>query len=167
MKKQPIQSSKYVMRLSMLRTISALAAMLLAATTIPFAARAAEESKEQVVAQVRSALEAQQAAWNRGDIDTFTTTYDRDAIFVSGDEITRGSQTILERYKKKYSDRAKMGTLTFSDLEITALGESAAVVLGRWSLKRANDEPHGRFTLIFRKTPDSWRIVHDHTSSAQ
>ena len=90
----------------------------------------------------------------------------RDAVFVSGDDITRGAHTILERYKKKYSDRAKMGTLTFADLEITALSENAAVVLGRWSLKRASDEPHGRFTLIFRKTPDGWRIVHDHTSSA-
>jgi uncharacterized protein (TIGR02246 family) len=151
----------------MLRTISTLAAMFLAATNLSTAASAEPESKDQVVAQVRAALDAQQAAWNRGDIDTFTTTYDRDAIFVSGDEVTRGSQTILERYKKKYSDRAKMGTLTFSDLEITALSENAAVVLGRWSLKRANDEPHGRFTLIFRKTPDGWRIVHDHTSSAQ
>ena len=146
----------------MLRTISVLAAMFFAATNIP-----AEESKDQVVAQIRSALDAQQAAWNRGDIDAFTTTYDRDAVFVSGDEITRGSQTILERYKKKYSDRAKMGTLTFADLEITSLSDNAAVVLGRWSLKRASDEPHGRFTLIFRKIPDGWRIVHDHTSSAQ
>lgn len=122
--------------------------------------------KEQIAVEVRAAMTAQQAAWNRGDIDTFTTTYDRDAVFVSGDEITRGSQTILERYKKKYSDRAKMGTLTFSDLEITSLSDNAAVVLGRWSLKRAADEPHGRFTLIFRKTADGWRIVHDHTSSA-
>jgi uncharacterized protein (TIGR02246 family) len=146
----------------MLRTISVLAAMFFAATNIP-----AQESKDQVVAQIRSTLDAQQAAWNRGDIDAFTTTYARDAVFVSGDEITRGSQTILERYKKKYSDRAKMGTLTFSDLEITPLSDNAAVVLGRWSLKRASDEPHGRFTLLFRKTPDGWRIVHDHTSSAQ
>jgi uncharacterized protein (TIGR02246 family) len=167
MKKQPINSPEHVMRLSMLRTISALAAMFFAATDFPIAAPAPAESNDQVVVQVRAALDAQRAAWNRGDIDIFTTTYDRDAVFVSGDEITRGSQTILERYKKKYSDRAKMGTLTFSGLEITPLGENAAVVLGRWSLKRANDEPHGRFTLIFRKTPDGWRIVHDHTSSAQ
>ena len=152
------------MRLSMLRTVSALAAILFAAAITPVAGA---ESKDQVVSQVRAALEAQQVAWNRGDLDAFTATYDRDAVFVSGDEITRGAQAVLERYKKKYSDREKMGTLTFSDLEITPVGESAAVVLGRWRLKRVNDEPHGRFTLIFRKTPDGWRIVHDHTSAAQ
>jgi ketosteroid isomerase-like protein len=73
---------------------------------------------------------------------------------------------VRERYYKKYSDRAKMGVLTFSDLEITPLARDVAVVLGRWQLKRARDQPHGRFTLIFRLTNDGWRIGHDHTSAA-
>jgi len=47
------------------------------------------------------------------------------------------------------------------------LSPDAAVVLGRWRLARANDEPHGRFTLIFRRMPEGWRIVHDHTSAAK
>jgi ketosteroid isomerase-like protein len=59
-----------------------------------------------------------------------------------------------------------MGTLTFSDLEIEQLGPNSAVALGRWELKRASDSLYGRFTLILRKTPDGWRIVHDHTSAA-
>ncbi len=59
-----------------------------------------------------------------------------------------------------------MGTLTFSDLDVTVLSPDAAMVLGRWHLQRAKDEPHGRFTLIFRRMKQGWRIVHDHTSSA-
>jgi ketosteroid isomerase-like protein len=59
-----------------------------------------------------------------------------------------------------------MGELTFSDLEVTVLSKDSAVVLGRWLLKRSKDEPHGRFTLIFKKTKQGWRIIHDHTSSA-
>ncbi|HXP33908.1 MAG TPA: nuclear transport factor 2 family protein, partial [Chthoniobacterales bacterium] len=73
---------------------------------------------------------------------------------------------VLDRYKKKYSDRAKMGTLTFSNLEITPLSNDSAVALGSWKLNRANDQPYGRFTLIFRRFPEGWRIVHDHTSAA-
>jgi len=80
--------------------------------------------------------------------------------------LRRGWETVRARYLKKYSDRAKMGRLTFSDLEITPITADAAVVLGRWKLNRAQDRPHGRFTLIFRKTADGWRIVHDHTSAA-
>jgi ketosteroid isomerase-like protein len=119
-------------------------------------------------AQIRSVLHAQQDAWNRGDIDRFMNGYARSAstVFVSEDTIRRGWETVRDRYRKRYSDRAKMGTLAFSDLEITLLSSDAAVVLGRWSLKRANDQPHGRFTLIFKRLPEGWRIVHDHTSAA-
>ena len=60
-----------------------------------------------------------------------------------------------------------MGTLTFSEIEVTPLSADSALVLGRWTLQRANDKPHGRFTLIFKRLPDGWRIVHDHTSAAK
>ena len=87
-------------------------------------------------------------------------------VFISEDTIRRGWETVRDRYTAKYSNRAKMGRLTFSDLEITLLCSDAAVVLGRWRLERAKDRPHGRFTLIFKRLPDGWRIVQDHTSAA-
>jgi ketosteroid isomerase-like protein len=75
-------------------------------------------------------------------------------------------KTVRDRYKKKYPSSTKMGTLKFSDLEITPLSSDWAVATGRWKLKRANDQPHGRFTLILKHLPEGWRIVHDHTSAA-
>ncbi len=120
------------------------------------------------VAEIQSVLSAQQNAWNRGDIDAFMKGYAQSAstVFVSGDEVGRGWETVRDRYRIRYSDRAKMGALSFSDTEVTMLSPDAAVVLGLWRLKRANDEPHGRFTLIFKRLPEGWRIVHDHTSAA-
>src|SRR5439155_23985365 len=117
---------------------------------------------------IRAVLDAQAAAWNRGDIEGYMNGYDRSpkTEFVGGDSITRGWQEVLDRYKKRYDTREKLGTLTFSDLEITMLSKDAALVLGRWRLKRANDEPHGTFSLLFRKTKAGWRIVHDHSSAA-
>jgi uncharacterized protein (TIGR02246 family) len=119
-----------------------------------------------VVAAIRAVLDAQVAAWNRGDIEGFMDGYWRstETVFVSGDTLTRGWAVVLERYKKGYATREKMGTLLFSDLEIKVIGKDAAVALGRWQLTRAADTPHGRFTLIFRRKPEGWRIVHDHTS---
>jgi len=130
--------------------------------------RAAPEQSANPVTEIQCVLRRQQDAWNRGDIDGFMNGYARSpsTVFVSGDEVRRGWETVRERYRGKYSDRAKMGTLAFSDIEITPLSADAAVVLGRWRLKRANDEPHGRFTLIFRRLREGWRIVHDHTSAA-
>jgi uncharacterized protein (TIGR02246 family) len=123
---------------------------------------------EEPSAAIRAVIEVQRDAWNRGDVEGYMDGYDRSdkTVFVSGDSVTHGWQTVLDHYKKSYDTREKMGTLTFSDLEITVLGKDSAVVLGRWSLKRANDQPHGTFTLIFRKTKTGWKIVHDHTSSA-
>jgi ketosteroid isomerase-like protein len=129
---------------------------------------AASEQPPNSAAEIQSVLTAQQDAWNRGDIDAFMNGYARSAstVFVSEDEVGRGWETVRDRYRVKYSDRAKMGTLSFSEIEVTMLSSDAAVVLGRWKLKRAKDEPHGRFTLIFKRLPEGWRIVHDHTSAA-
>jgi ketosteroid isomerase-like protein len=139
----------------------------------------AELPNANIISEIQSLLRAQEDAWNRGDIEEFMNGYwqSDQTVFVSGDEVTRGWQKVLDRYKTKYSDRAKMGTLTFSDLEITPLSNDSVVALGRWSLKRANDQPsqgygvasqpHGRFTLIFRKFSDGWKIIHDHTSTAE
>jgi ketosteroid isomerase-like protein len=133
----------------------------------PFVCAASEQSPNSV-AEIQSVLTAQQDAWNRGGIDTFMNGYAQSAstVFISEDNVERGWQTVRERYRVKYSDRAKMGTLSFSEIEVTMLSADAAVVLGRWRLKRANDEPHGRFTLVFKRLPEGWRIVHDHTSAA-
>jgi|SRR5207302_3748227 len=131
-------------------------------------ARSLAAQDQDAVSEIQNVLRAQQDAWNRGDVDAFMSGYWRSdqTVFASGDEVTRGWQKVLDRYKKKYSDRSKMGTLAFSDLEITPLSDDSAVVLGAWKLDRTNDQPHGRFTLIFRRFPEGWRIVHDHTSAA-
>ena len=115
---------------------------------------------------IRAVLEAQAAAWNRGDVDGFMAGYARSpkTTFVSGNEVRRGWQTVHDRYAKKYNSREKMGTLTFSGLTITPLCDEAAMVLGSWSLRRNADRPHGKFTLLFRRLPEGWRIVMDHTS---
>ena len=132
------------------------------ASDAPAASRAAPTD------EIRAVIQAQEDAWNRGDIDGFMNGYARaeSTSFVSEDTVRRGWETVRARYQEKYSDRAKMGTLAFSELEINMLSNDSAVVLGRWQLQRANDQPHGRFTLIFRRTKDGWKIVHDHTSAA-
>jgi uncharacterized protein (TIGR02246 family) len=129
---------------------------------------AAAPVEAEMPSDIRSIMAAQEAAWNHGDIDGFMNGYarSRTTIFVSGDTITRGWQTVRDRYKKKYATAEQMGRLAYSDLEIRSIGSDAAIVLGRWELKRKTDQPHGRFTLIFSLTSEGWRIVHDHTSSA-
>ena len=121
----------------------------------------------QISQAIRAVMEAQQAAWNRGDIDGFMDGYERaeTTTFVSGDEIMRGWQTVLDRYKQRYSSPGMMGSLTFSELEVQTVGPSYALANGRWQLTRANDSPHGRFTLLFHQISAGWRIIQDTTTS--
>jgi ketosteroid isomerase-like protein len=124
-----------------------------------------ESQKRKIESDIRTLMNEQVAAWNSGDIEGFMGGYwNSDKLVFVSSNVTRGWQPTLDRYKKSYDTRAKMGTLSFSDLEITVLSKDAAVVLGSWELKRQNDNPKGKFTLIFRKFKDGWRIVHDHTS---
>ena len=112
-------------------------------------------------------LNAQQAAWNRGDVDAFLTGYwqSPEVTFSGSNGVSRGWDEVLARYKRNYPDRAAMGQLDFSELEFRFLGPDAALVLGRWHLKRENDELGGVFSLVWQRFPDGWKIIHDHTST--
>jgi ketosteroid isomerase-like protein len=129
----------------------------------PLASAVSPEGPE---AQIRAVLDAQVAAWNRGDVPAFMQGYwnSPDTEFVGSSGIVRGWQPVLDRYRKAYPDRAAMGHLDFSGLEIEVLSPDAALVVGHFRLERQSDSPSGVFTLIFRKFPEGWRIIHDHTS---
>lgn len=130
----------------------------------------AQSRSDKAEASIRELMSKQAAAWNRGDIEGFMQGYwnSPEMRFVSGDNVARGWQAALDRYKKSYDSKAKMGVLTFSGLEVSVLSKDSAVVLGSWNLDReidgVKDNPHGKFTLIFRKFKDGWKIIHDHTS---
>jgi uncharacterized protein (TIGR02246 family) len=117
---------------------------------------------------IRAILDAQQQAWNRGDINAFLTGYwhSPDLTFSGSNGIFRGWDAVQARYKKNYPGRSAMGALDFSNLEFRFLGPDAALVLGHWHLKREKDELGGVFTLVLRRFPEGWRIIHDHTSAS-
>ena len=118
---------------------------------------------------ISAVLSAQQTAWNRGDVDAFLLGYWRSPqlTFSGSSGVARGWDGVLARYKKNYPDKAAMGQLDFSELEFRFLGPDAALVLGRWHLKREKDDLGGVFTLVWQRFPDGWKVVHDHTSAVE
>ena len=122
-------------------------------------------------AEVRALLDAQVSAWNRGDLEAFMAGYWRspELVFCSGATVTKGWDATLERYRKRYqAEGREMGRLTFDAIDVMALGEDAAFARGAYRLRlRDGSEPNGLFTLVLRRFPDGFRIVHDHTSAAE
>jgi beta-aspartyl-peptidase (threonine type) len=148
------------------RSVPAVAGLMLALT--PALALADEPKEADAAKKIAQVLEMQALAWNKGDLKGFMAGYWKspDLTFYSGKDKTRGWQATLERYEKRYQAEGKeMGKLTFSELEIDVLGTNSAVVRGRWKVVTSKETLGGLFTLIFKKTPDGWRIVHDHTSA--
>lgn len=123
-------------------------------------------SARQAVQQV---LDEQAAAWNRGDLDGFMAGYWNSAdLSYYGGDVRRGWQSVREHYRQRYPAGTKgLGTLTFSDLDIEVLAPDRAWVRGRWQLDHEGQSQSGVFTLVLRKMPEGWRIVHDHTSQSR
>jgi ketosteroid isomerase-like protein len=135
---------------------------------VPTLARTQDNSPD-VKTSVEHVLREQQSAWNRRDLEAFMSGYwhSPELTFFSGAQRSSGWQAALDRYRKVYQSEGKeMGKLEFSDLQIEPLAVDAAFVRGAWHLTMSDGKtPHGLFTLVFRKFPDGWKIIHDHTAA--
>ncbi len=110
----------------------------------------------------------QEAAWNRGDIDSFAQGYKEspDTLFITR-LVSRGYAGLIAAYHQDYPNRAAMGTLAFSELEVHRLDDTFAVCIGKYHLDRGKKDggnADGLFSLVFEKTEKGWKIVVDHTT---
>ena len=139
-----------------------------------FTSNAIAQSASSDEEAIRAVITAQTAAWNRADIPAFMQSYEDspDTTFI-GLTLRKGYQPILLRYQTAYTSPEQMGKLTFTDLEIRLLPSACgktefAAVTGKFHLDRnARGEAKkddGIFSLVWRKGPNGWKIILDHTS---
>jgi beta-aspartyl-peptidase (threonine type) len=123
------------------------------------------------VAAIQQVLDKQVQDWNKGNLDAFLEGYWKSpkVVFLSGGSRNVGFEAMRDRYVKRYKAEGKaMGRVVFSEVEIETLGPDSAFVRGRWGLTMPDGKkPGGLFTLIFKKFPEGWKIIHDHTSVAE
>lgn len=112
---------------------------------------------------VQAAMAAQEAAWDRGDVRGFMAAYAEDACFITAKERTCGREEVTRRYLRSYPDQAAMGDLRFGIGEVLAVGADHAWCTGTWTLVRRADTLSGGFSLLWRKGPDGWLVLRDHT----
>ena len=147
------------------------AAVLTLLLTVTLSARAQNSQLKTATQQeldVIKVLLAQEAAWNKGDLETFIQGYKNspDTLFITR-QVFRGVDGMLEEYRHNYPTKAAMGTLAFSELEVHPLDENFAVVIGKYHLDRNKKEggnTNGIFSLVFEKTDKGWKIIIDHTT---
>lgn len=134
-------------------------------------AEISQQARDEVEESVKHLLVSQIEAWNQGQLEGFMQGYwhSPELTFFSGASITKGWEPTLQRYRERYKAQGReMGQLQFQDLNIDVLDRHSAVVTGKFQLTMSNGKtPHGLFTLVVKRLPVGWRIVHDHTCAAE
>lgn len=162
-----------ILRHGSIRTALVLTAvtLLVLLALVLFVVRGGRAFSQTDAEAVKRVLVEQQSAWNKGDLEAFMAGYHRspEMTFFAGGEPRRGWDDALARYRDRYQGQGKeMGQLTFSDLQIDGAGPDNAWVRGRWHVAFSDGKTaNGLFTLVLRRFPEGWRIVHDHTSEAE
>ena len=113
-------------------------------------------------------LNKQEKDWNRGDIDEFMKGYlkSEKLVFSGSSGPIYGWKATLDRYKKTYSDKEKMGKLKFEILNVIALSPEVIQLQGKFNLTRSIGDAFGYFTLNWIKVKNRWYIISDHTSGS-
>jgi uncharacterized protein (TIGR02246 family) len=145
--------------------------LLILTLVLSAAAQTTPASANITTAAITAVLRAQVAAWNHHDLNAFMSGYwnSSELTFFSGGHENHGWQQALDHYRATYASPGHdMGKLEFANLRVEPLGPDAAFVRGEYHLTMPDGKtPHGLFTLIFRKFPDGWKIIHDHSSAAE
>lgn len=117
-------------------------------------------------AQIRAATLASAEAWNRGDLPGHLAIYVDTVTFMTGKGPRPGVAAIEQSFTNTYfRDGRPKQNLAFEQVTVRPLGRDAALETGRFVLSGGGEpEQSGWFTLVWVRTPEGWRAVHDHSS---
>jgi len=116
--------------------------------------------------EVTKILLAQQASWNKGDLDGYLAYYKNapDTLAILEGPV-RGLQNIRNAYRINYPNRESMGELEQTEIDVRALGDGFALATGRYALTRhKKPEVQGGFTEVLEKTAAGWQVIYSETN---
>ena len=125
-----------------------------------------KQEKVEEPAKSISAIFAQQVAdWNRGDLVAFTGAYKKgpDIVFL-GPDLQQGYDNILQNFQHIFPNRASMGQLSFSGVDVQPIDAQYATATAQIHLHRAaqnGGDADGYFMVLFVKLPEGWKIIRD------
>lgn len=148
-------------------TIGTALTLLAAACTFNSGNQGASAFGANEKAAIQTVLDSQLANWNRGSIPGFMEGYWKSdsMYFITSRGFRAGHRATLESYQRSYPDKAAMGTLQFHIHRMVALDDAGklAMVHGDWEIGGSQKANKGPFSLIFKRLPEGWRIIADHT----
>lgn len=120
--------------------------------------------------EIRAEVGRYVSAVNSGDARAVADLYIRKTgVSSAGDgEITEGWQGVLALLGDVIRAMGRV-TMSAESVTVTPIGDNAsiAVFVYQWTGVRGRDttRSRGAMTLVYERTPQGWRVVHDHTST--
>ncbi len=116
--------------------------------------------------RIAEIMDAQEDAWNRGDLEGFMKAYwpSDELVFIGKSGVQKGYASTLRNYQRSYPNKERMGTLQFENLMMNGVGADHYSVIGAWTLYRTEDTLKGHYSLLWRRIAGEWLIVSDHSS---
>jgi hypothetical protein len=118
-------------------------------------------------AEAGRGVEAQVAAWNRGDLETALQSYcgEPRMTWVTRSGVTRGYDEFAAGMRRDFADRTQMGRYEADLLESRALGRRSALVVLKWSITRDGRRLMGGVsTQLWERCRGRLRITLEHAS---
>ena len=117
-------------------------------------------------AQIRAAMQASSDAWNRGDLKGHLAIYVDSVTFMTANGPRPGVRAIEESFTRTFFQNGQpKQNLRFEQMVVRPLGPGSALGTGRFILSGGGQADNtGWFTLVWVRTADGWRAVHDHSS---
>jgi hypothetical protein len=120
--------------------------------------------------EIIESFETWQEAWNRGDLETFLTSYWQSdkTRYISGNKMMMGFETIAESYRTRFlaDDAPSMGKMRLQ-VEPEWVTQDEALVFGKYQALDSDAALAGQgvFTVHLRRIDGVWKIVSDHASA--
>lgn len=117
-------------------------------------------------AAIKAVFDTTTAGWNRGELAAYLSAYTNSATAMGSNGPERGVNAIGDQMRAGYWKAGRPAQqLHYEHLEIRPLGPDQALATGQYVLSGGGrPDRTGWFTTIWLRTPDGWRMVHDHSS---
>jgi uncharacterized protein (TIGR02246 family) len=117
-------------------------------------------------AAIDAALQGSADAWNRADLRGHLGIYVDSVTFMTRNGPRPGVEPIEQAFSQTYwRDGRPIQNLRFEQAVVRRLGPDAALQTGRFVLSGGGQpDQSGWFSLTWVRTPEGWRVVHDHSS---
>lgn len=116
-------------------------------------------------AEILALQDSTAAAWNHGNLAGHVAPYADTATFMAPGPL-RGRDRIRASLERSFWREGRpVQQLRYDSLTVRPTGPDYALVTGRFTLYGGGRaDRSGWFSLVYARTPEGWKILHDHSS---